>query len=212
MRLADALIRRADRLTFTSGSETQADLRESMRARASRVGGAGWLLRDLAGLSAFRATGPSWTLVFAGSDEERLKVERMFFPRETVVWEALGRIPLVRLAAHTRRWLKNGVDLVVSEVSGLLPHARGLDYSFSVPLAIDHVLWLPAAENLETLLTGSRMKGVRSDVRKAERAGYSFRVSHEMADYERFYHEMYLPHMRARHGALGMPRPSMVIS
>ncbi len=51
-------------------------------------------------------------------------------------------------------------------------------------------------------MAGRRGRGIRARLNHAKDMGLGYRFSHDAADFDRFYHEMYLPFVSRRHGQL----------
>lgn len=157
-----------------------------------------WLIRDLPKNTAYKATGANWTIVFMGTEMERIEVEHLFFRDEEVEWQNVGRIALWQLASRAKAWRSEGVDLVICESSRFFPFPAQDTLNFSVPVAIDHMVYLP--ENAEKVLEGKSKKSKRKRINAATRKGFSYRFSQSSEDYQHFYKEMYLPTVTRRHG------------
>jgi hypothetical protein len=55
---------------------------------------------------------------------------------------------------------------------------------------------------LEQVVAGRRGRGIRARLNHAKDMGLGYRFSHDAADFDRFYREMYLPFVSRRHGQL----------
>lgn len=194
---------RLDRLIDHCSSILLDDGRAPGARRAARViGDAAWLLRDLPRLPAYRLAGRACSLVFVGREHGLLELSQALFGGDEAGRQELNRVALWRLPAHARQWLNEGVDLVVCESSRIFPWHFEARFVFSVPIWVQQVLPIPDA--LEQLLTGYDRQGIRHNIARAQRDGFGYRFSRDEADFELFYHRMYLPFISARHGALAM--------
>jgi hypothetical protein len=161
---------------------------------ARYVGDISWLLRDFPRLSAYKLMGADWTVIFVGGDVGLREICHLFFDTE-VDQQEVGRIALWRLSAQTRKWLAEGVDLVVCELSRIHPRPPRAALTFIVPTRIQQIFTIP-----ETLIPSRR--GIRRIVEKAQKAGFTYRFSQSKADFGHFYYHMYLPFIKSRHGDL----------
>jgi hypothetical protein len=198
LRLADRLIGVANRLTQRSLDSGNASRERALRRRAFYAGAIGCGLQDLADLEVHRASGSTGAIAVVGRESERLEIGHLLFPGEPLNWEPLERVTLQRLRRACRRLLDSHVDLVVCDVTSIARMASGFAFRWQVPSALDHVLTLP--KPIDTLLAGGPMKDFRNRLRKSERNGYAARVTHDEADLDRFYRDIYLPQVRKRHG------------
>ena len=168
-----------------------------IRTIARRVGDTCRLVKDFPRLSAYRLSGPEWTIVFVGGRESLQELVHLFF-KGTVETQSVGRVALWKLSDQTQKWLAGSVDLVVCELSRAyhkVPHAP---VSFSVPTWVHQVVTLPRP--LESLISGKKRQNARTALNRARRTGFSFRHSRARTDFDLFHQCMYLPYVRARHG------------
>jgi hypothetical protein len=172
--------------------------RAVVRAVARWLAALSWLVRDWPRMTAYKATGSNWTIVFMGSETERIEVEYLFFPDQEITWGEIGRVALWRLARQTQIWQSEGVDLVICQLSRLFPLSSRIAFSFSVPTLIGQIINFP--EKLETLIAGGKRRRRREQINAAQRKGFDYQFSRSINDYEQFYHKMYVPHIKARHG------------
>jgi len=88
------------------------------------------------------------------------------------------------------------VDLSIARVDRLSTRLFFRKNNLVVPESIGSRLVIP--NDLETLVRANR--SVKEDMRIVRRDGLTSEVSHDQHDWEIFYHTMYLPLMRRRHG------------
>jgi hypothetical protein len=172
---------------------------------ARTVGDVCWFLRDFPRLSAYRASGSGWKMVFVGSRHGFMQVCRILFPDRDAVLEEVGRVSMWRLEREARRWLTEGADLVVCEQSRISRDMRAAPMSFGVPAWIRQVVAIPS--DTQMILASPERKDMRNRVNKARRAGFTCRFSKSEGDFDEFYRRMYVPHVRGRHGDLGLIAP-----
>ena len=174
--------------------------RSIIRRIARRLGDIAWLLRDLPRLPAYRLTGPEWSLVFVGGEHGLLEVRNLIFEGQAASQETLGRVALWRLSAHTERWLAGGVDLIVCEISRAFPWRLKARLAFSIPTWVQQVIAIPTPP--EKLLSGKHIHATRSRINRANKNGFGYRFTRSKEEFDRFYHRMYVPFIRGRHGSL----------
>ncbi len=177
---------------------------EMVRSAAFSMGDFSCLLRDFPFLRAWKLTSAEWTVVFVGTGQYLRTIHSLFFD-ENLEPQVLGDVELWKLAAQTDQWLSEGADLVICELSRLHPLKHPAPIRFSVPIWVDFVLGLP--EPLERLLAGNEVRKIRGRVNKVRKTGFSWRFSRSRDDFELFYHRMYLPFVKARHGDRAMVTP-----
>ncbi len=168
---------------------------------ARRMGDISELLLTFPRLDAQKLTGPNWTVIFVGKMQDLLEIRHLFFSEE-VVHQEMGRIALWNLPAQTRKWLAEGVDLVVCELGRIHPSPPKAPIIFTVPTWVHQVLDIP--EPVEILIAGEKFANKRNTLNKARRAGFNFRFSRSKADFDHFHHHMYRPYLESRHGELAL--------
>jgi hypothetical protein len=161
------------------------------------LGDLGWLLRDMFRLSVYQAIGENLRIVFIGRETGRNDFENLFFANEKVEWKEIGRVFTWKKGKSIQKWCTEGNDLVIYEVSKLLPFNSVADYGFRIPAAVHQSMLLP--ENAELLLAGKVNDAERGRIHKAERNGYTYCISDSLNDFDHFYNEMYLPYITGRY-------------
>lgn len=179
-------------------------LRNVVHRAARLVGDACWCLRDYPRMSAYRASGPRWTIVFVGSAQGFAQACRMFYPDGDAECVEAGRVPVWRLGAEAQRWFV-GAHLVIGELSRLWSHAWKAPIAFTSPTWVHQVV--PVQADVDDMLAGPDRKEMRNRVGRARRAGFSWRFSQSDSDFNEFYHRMYVPYVSARHGELALVSP-----
>lgn len=159
------------------------------------------LLRDFPRLDAYKLTGPNWTVIFVGNIQDLLEIRNLFFSEE-VIHQEIGRIALWKLPTQTRKWLAEGVDLVVCELSRIHPNRPKAPITFTVPTWIHQVLAIP--EPVEMLIAGEKFANKRNTLNKARRAGFKVKFTQSKADFDHFHYHMYRPYLESRHGELAL--------
>jgi hypothetical protein len=69
---------------------------------------------------------------------------------------------------------------------------------FTIPTWINQVISIE--QPLETLIAGNKREPIRRKIRKLQKNGFSYRSSCAKEDFDLFYHRMYVPFVKSRHG------------
>jgi hypothetical protein len=171
--------------------------RKAAHRLARGVGGVCDFLRLLPRLPAYKLSGEDWTIVFVGSETGRREICHLFF-KNGIDQQALGIVTLWRLSNHTQRWLANDADLVVCELSHFRLWAPRTPVSFTVPRWVQQELAIPEPPN--NLIAGRAKRGLTNQIRRAQKTDFTYCFSHSKADFDHFYHDMYVPFIKSRHG------------
>lgn len=144
-----------------------------------------------------RLVGPSWSVIYIGEEYSIEELRHTLFPEPAEV-EHLERAFLWEVPVVANDYLHRG-GLVVCELNRLVAGWRPeVPYCFLVPPWVRQVI--PLDRPLEGIL--ARMnQGMRRNLRKLWKRGFAYHFTQELADFDRFYHEMYLPYVQKRHGA-----------
>ena len=109
--------------------------------------------------------------------------------------EAVSNVPVWNLTRTLQRW-RTTVDLTIVCVDRLSARPFfGADY-LAVPEWVGATLTVP--EDLTALARRSRH--LKDDLRVVRRNGLTSDITHAESDFEVFYHTMYVPFIRNRHG------------
>lgn len=194
--LCDLVLMDAYQLPWSTGQSVAKHI-------ARYVGDISWLLRAFPRLPAYKLIGTDWTIIFVGTEPSLEEIRALFF--EEARQQELGRVALWKLSAQSQHWLAEGTDLVVCELSRIHPNRPQAPITFTVPTWIQQVLAIP--EPLESLIAGRNRKNLRHRINRAQKAGFSYRLSQTKADFDHFYYDMYLPFVKSRHGDLALVTP-----
>lgn len=167
------------------------------QAAAEVLGDVGFLLQDLFKISVWRMTGSGHTIYYVGSENGALGVLPLFFDGDAA-HGPVGEVVSFDLSRQTQKWLNEGCDMVICELSRLHPFRPRTPVAFTVPQWVSFQVAYPA--QMETLIAGGRGRHLRNQINKFTRSGYQWRFSRSRRDFDFFYERLYLPFVRSRHG------------
>lgn len=165
------------------------------------IGDVSWLARDVAGLPVSEIVGEEGRIIYVGRDQGRRFLTNKLFSSGSEMG-SVGHVSLGALGRKTTTWLKDGADLVISEVSCLYPDTSQTQIAFSVPTWINQEIAVP--EYVDEVIAGNRARGVRGAINKSVKNGLTYRFTRELRDFEYFYHRMYVPTALGRHEELAL--------
>lgn len=146
-----------------------------------------------------RNPGGSLSVVYAGLEYAKPFLKEILFESEPEE-QAIGRAPLwhYRALAGTA-----SADIVI--VAGARHLVRRLPrrQAIVMPEFVRHVLDVQGS--WAEVQSRFRKTVHKNDLRRIRKFGYTYDVSHEDGHFHEFYHQMYLPTMQSRHGAMSMP-------
>jgi hypothetical protein len=163
-----------------------------------------WLLRDFPRISAYRISGPEWSIVFVGGLTGLREVRKVLFTGSEVDCEELGRFEIWSLRQQAQQWMDGGITLVICELSRLLKGWTA-PTAFSVPLWIQQVVEIP--EQFETIISGGQRTDIRKEINKSRKAGFGSFFTTSKQDFGSFYRDFYVPYVKSRHGDSAMITP-----
>jgi hypothetical protein len=115
---------------------------------------------------------------------------------EDPVEQQVGRIPFWR---HDGLANLPSSDIIVVEATKHLIHKLPCQNAIVLPSYVHHIL--DVRGDWQDIKSHFR-KSVRHELRLTRKYGYQYTVSHDDRDFEMFYHDMYVPTMKNRHGSL----------
>jgi len=180
-------------------------MRSCLQALIRWIGDGALLLKELPRSTAWQLTGNEWKIVFVGSEVGCLDFQKAIFASSEFVAREIGRIRLDHLQTQMELWWKSGIHLVVCETSRIYPWRLWARWRFTSPTWIDQLLVLP--EKPEDVLSGKQMRGPRRRIQQAWQDGFSYFFTQSLEEHRHFYQEMYLPFIKARHGAQALIAP-----
>lgn len=116
-------------------------------------------------------------------------------------WESLGSIPIYALPRVLRERAPD-VNLVAAQVQRLLAQWLFGEHFLHVPEAVGAQLEVRA----DGTTFASVHKTAKRNIEHVCKNALAWRISHQLADFERFYDDMYVPFARQRYGALAFVR------
>lgn len=167
------------------------------QAAAEVLGDVGFLLQDLFKINVWRMTGSGHTIYYVGSKQGALGVLPLFFDGDAE-HGTVGEVVSFNLSRQTQKWLNEGCDMVICELSRLHPFRLRTPVVFTVPQWVSFQVAYPP--RLETLIAGGRCRHLRNQINKFIKSGYQWKFSRSRRDFDFFYERLYLPFVRSRHG------------
>ncbi len=148
--------------------------------------------------------GSDWSVIYIGVDQTHSlqELRHTLFPEPAVV-RHLGRSFLWRLPALINQFIAQG-HLVVCDLNRCVPWQPRLDSVFMVPPWVR--LGLDVTQPMEKIMARVHRK-TRRNLRKVCERGFTYECSQRLADFDLFYHEMYLPYITARHQERAIVEP-----
>jgi hypothetical protein len=144
--------------------------------------------------------GPS-TVTYGGLGYAKPTLKSLVFLEEPTERE-IGRVFVWRPGELS---LSTTSDLTIIESGRYLIRKLPSQSAITLPFRVQLVLDIQG--EWEEVEQRFRSDARRNDVRKAQKLGYEYEISHNKADVEMFYRDMYLPTMRKRHGNLAALLP-----
>src|SRR5215472_12383515 len=118
----------------------------------------------------------------------------------------IGTVPLWRLSSTLQK-MERDFDLVLARVDKFAARSFFPSTYLRIPETIDSGRVLP--DNPASLLRAS--ESLTRDIRVTRQNGLETSFSGLMDDFEEFFHSMYIPFMRARHGAVARIRNEITV-
>jgi hypothetical protein len=149
-----------------------------------------------------KVSGQPSTILVAGEEAGVGYLASCFFvadPRR----EPMGSFPLWTLERRLSLF-GVGADMTIIRADRVSAAVYFRRRYLAVPAWLDMIVRLPT--DLEILIRASR--DVKEDMRNIKRAKFDLRISTQEQDFDFFYHALYLPYMRQRHGASAHIRDS----
>jgi hypothetical protein len=145
-------------------------------------------------------SGRPWAIVMAGDQAAIDNVAQRYFacPPQR---EAIGAWPVWRLPSTLKR-MSASADLAIARVDRLSVRLFWQTNYLVVPEGVGSRLIVPEGPTRAS----RRNESLRADLRRIRRGRFTAEISHAEADYETFYHTMYVPYLRKRHGSLAFIR------
>ncbi|MEJ2556289.1 MAG: GNAT family N-acetyltransferase [Anaerolineae bacterium] len=156
----------------------------------------GRLVMTMLRVNVKRLGGSDWSVIYIGEEFSLEELRHVLFPSPASV-DHLGRIFLWRVPGLVRQFVNDG-EFVVCELNRLVPWRPRAGYVFTATPWVRQILDI--ARPLDDILAGMN-QNMRRNIRKLEKAGFSYRFTREPADLDLFYHQMYVPYITSRHEA-----------
>jgi len=179
-------------------------LRDIAHKFARYAGDIGLLFFQFPRLPAHKLTGANYSIIFVGNKSHLLQLRNLFF-KDGFSQEKMGQIAFWKLSAQTKQWLAQGEDLVVCQLSRLYPGRPSSSVTFTIPCLVEQ--FIPIPNQFEKVIAGKKFRHVRASLNRAERAGFNYKFSRSLPDFNYFYYDMYLPFIKSKHGDLAAITP-----
>ncbi len=141
-----------------------------------------------------RLKGPDWSVIYIGEEFSVEELRHVLFPSPASV-DHLDRVFLWQVPALVRRLVNDG-EFVVCELNRLIPWRPRARYVFPVTPWVKQVLDIDRP--LDAVLAGMN-RSMHRDLRKMREAGFTCEFTQDPAQFDIFYHEMYVPYIAKRH-------------
>jgi hypothetical protein len=164
---------------------------------AKTLGDFGFLILDLLKKSVWRMSAAGQTVLYVGFRESFLRIVPLLFDGSPT-YQQIGEISSLTLSRQTMKWLHEGCDMVICELSRLHPYRSRAPITFTMPQWVNLLVEYP--DQIDTLLAGNRRRNLRNQINKCRKAGCQWRFSQSREDYDFFYERLYVPFVRSRHG------------
>lgn len=156
----------------------------------------GWLILSRGRVNIKRFEGADWSVTFVGDTYIRSETQLLaaLFPEPPQVSQ-IGRRFIWQIPAMVPQFLAD-TDMVVCQINRLIPWQPNLKYVFKCPPFVRMVLAVHRPlEEIKANMSRER----RRLVTKLPEQGYTYEISHNLQDFELFYHKMYQPYALLRH-------------
>lgn len=139
--------------------------------------------------------GANWTIIYIGGWPSMEELRYVLFSSAADV-DYLMRAFLWQVPSLVRQFVSEG-EFVVCELNSLIPWRPHAQYTFTTVPWVRQVLDI--SRPIDEILAAMN-HGRRTDIRSAQRYGFSYERTHDPAVFDRFYHTMYVPYVTKRHG------------
>jgi hypothetical protein len=144
-----------------------------------------WLLEGVE-----RNSGEALTVLFAGHPGSRNYIAQVIFGES---WREARNL---RIWKH-RLFQRAGNTTIGHDLAVLHLAERGAPVEHTASKMFRLPCWVGGEKDLETAEDiARRSKHIKSDIRRIRKNRLSYRVTREPAEFDRFYHTMYLPHIQ----------------
>jgi len=167
-----------------------------LNAVSRNIGDVGHLIGTLPPLQVWRLNNSGRDIIFVGTMKSLPEIKMLLYG-EYVPQERLADVALWNLDEEIRNWLNDGTELVVCQLSRLYHPQPGTSINFAIPVWVNQLIHYP--DDFDHLLRGRGPSNIRRQLNKCRKSGFSYRFSRSKADFDDFYHRMYLPFVKKRH-------------
>jgi len=169
------------------------------------VGDLALLFNQIRGVDVYEITCQGEGFLYSGGAAELSELISHLFGDKKVNVTNVGEVPVWKLPSIARHYLNNGMQLVMFEICRLFPFRFSNTYMINTPIWITQELSIP--DDLDTMLSGKKYGSIRRIVNRAQRMDFNYHFTHNEADFDLFYHQMYVPLIVSRHKESGYVEP-----
>jgi hypothetical protein len=144
--------------------------------------------------------GDEWTVLYVGGGKSGEFLQHVLFPAPPRV-EERGRLSLWQVKAAVAQSLRPDTVVVCELNEAVQVAPAGPVVRFNMPDWVQQILD-GADRPLEEILAAMNQT-MRRNVRQLDKEGLAYIYSTATEDFDFFYHRMYLPYIRSRHGGRG---------
>lgn len=190
----DRVIDWTDTLSTEANNIQSPLISENVRSISQAFGDYGRVCIDFPRLDVFEVVGPRGRIIYIG-DRNPIQVallRTLFSNNYQEIHQ--GRVALWQLSDNLQKWLEQA-DFVVCRLSRRSPWTPQAPYVFSNPIKIRQVLTLdkPLEELVAQISERDIRRNIQRAIRQIEASNLTYKFSRSMADFDHFYHNMYLP-------------------
>lgn len=169
------------------------------------VGDLALLFNQIRGVDVYEINCESDGFLYSGSAAELSELNSHLFGDKNFNVTKVETVPVWKLPSIAEHYLSSGMQLAMFEMSRLFPFRFSSTYMINTPIWITQELSIP--DDLDTMLSGKKYGSIRRIVNRAQRMDFNYYFTRDEADFDLFYHQMYVPLIVNRHKESGYVEP-----
>lgn len=154
----------------------------------------GRLVMTMLRVNVKRLRGSDWYVIYIGEEFSVEELRHVLFPSPADV-DHLGRVFLWQVPALVRRFVNDG-EFVVCELNRLVPWHPQARYVCTVEPWVRQALDI--SRTMDDILADMN-RNLHRNLRKVKNTGFTSEHTREPANFDVFYHRMYMPYIAQRH-------------